>query len=184
MKNLKYKRGFTLIELLVVIAIIGILSSVVLASLNSARIKARDAKRKSDFHSIRLALEMYFNTYGVYPPTKPGTSCGGTSPWAESYGTCGGQWLTSDSNFYQFMSNVPIDPTNSGFDAGGGNGNNVYSYMSHNLDYDLLTQLENTNDKSKCGYNAYYYHNVKPYDPWCAPWANNMGRSQNIYADH
>ena len=60
-------RGFTLIELLVVIAIIGILASVVLASLNSARTKSRDAVRKSDLGQLRTALEMYYADNGVYP---------------------------------------------------------------------------------------------------------------------
>ena len=53
------KKGFTLIELLVVIAIIGILASVVLASLNSARKKSRDARRVADIKQIQLALELY-----------------------------------------------------------------------------------------------------------------------------
>jgi len=61
------KRGFTLIELLVVIAIIGILSSVVLASLNSARQKSRDAKRISDIKQLQLALELYFDSNNGYP---------------------------------------------------------------------------------------------------------------------
>jgi|GEM_PF-690856 len=60
-------RGFTLIELLVVIAIIGILSSVVLVSLNSARTKARDTKRVADIKQIQLALEMYYEANGRYP---------------------------------------------------------------------------------------------------------------------
>ena len=63
------KRGFTLIELLVVIAIIGILSSVVLASLNSARKKSRDARRIADIKQIQLALELYFDSNGNYPTT-------------------------------------------------------------------------------------------------------------------
>lgn len=54
-------RGFTLIELLVVIAIIGILSSVVLASLNSARQKGRDARRVSDLKQLQLALELMYD---------------------------------------------------------------------------------------------------------------------------
>jgi len=63
------KKGFTLIELLVVIAIIGILSSVVLASLNTARQKSRDAKRVSDIKNTQLALELYFDTNKEYPET-------------------------------------------------------------------------------------------------------------------
>lgn len=48
----KKQNGFTLIELLVVIAIIGLLSSVVLASLNSARAKGRDARRLADLQQM------------------------------------------------------------------------------------------------------------------------------------
>jgi type II secretion system protein G len=68
----KRNKGFTLIELLVVIAIIGILSSVVLASLNSARKKARDARRVADIKQLQLALEMYFDANRAYPTTAQG----------------------------------------------------------------------------------------------------------------
>ncbi|MBI2055748.1 MAG: type II secretion system protein, partial [Candidatus Sungbacteria bacterium] len=64
------ERGFTLIELLVVIAIIGILASVVLASLNVARKKSRDARRVADIKQLQLALELYFDGNSqAYPPT-------------------------------------------------------------------------------------------------------------------
>lgn len=63
----KLQQGFTLIELLVVIAIIGLLASVVLLSLNSARAKSRDAKRLSDVRQLVSALELYFNDYNTYP---------------------------------------------------------------------------------------------------------------------
>lgn len=62
-------RGFTLIELLVVIAIIGILSSVVLASLNDARQKSRDAKRVADIKQLQLAMELFFDSNSSYPTT-------------------------------------------------------------------------------------------------------------------
>jgi prepilin-type N-terminal cleavage/methylation domain-containing protein len=65
-------RGFTLIELLIVIAIIGILASVILASLSTARAKSRDAKRVAEVGQIQKALELYYyDNNQTYPSTTP-----------------------------------------------------------------------------------------------------------------
>jgi prepilin-type N-terminal cleavage/methylation domain-containing protein len=60
-------RGFTLIELLVVIAIIGLLSAIVLASLNVARNKGYDSTRESNLRQVQTAIEAYYSDNGVYP---------------------------------------------------------------------------------------------------------------------
>ncbi len=85
MSSRENKRGFTLIELLVVIAIIGLLSSIVFASLNTARLKARDTRRMSDLHQIQLALNLYYSDKGHYPVAGPWfLSCegSGAGAWA------------------------------------------------------------------------------------------------------
>lgn len=63
---MKTKRGFTLIELLVVIAIIGVLSSVVLASLSSARLRARDAAAKAGARQLASLMYLELNDTGSF----------------------------------------------------------------------------------------------------------------------
>jgi prepilin-type N-terminal cleavage/methylation domain-containing protein len=66
-KFLKKTRGFTLIELLVVIAIIGLLSTLAVVALNSARQRSRDVKRVADIRQIQTALELGFTETNQYP---------------------------------------------------------------------------------------------------------------------
>lgn len=109
-------RGFTLLELLVVIAIIGLLSSVVLASVNSAREKARDARRKADLKTAVQAIELYYNDHGTYQitdsgwgnDTGSGCSCGWFNYSGESYGDCSIAEALQEEGY---VNGVIIDPT-------------------------------------------------------------------------
>lgn len=101
----KGEKGFTLIELLVVIAIIGILATIVLVSLNTARQKARDSRRISDLRQIALALEMYYDDNGGYPSDTTAND---------------DDWTQLDSELKAspvYMATVPTDP-----------GSNTYKY--------------------------------------------------------
>lgn len=91
----KITAGFTLIELLVVISIIGILATLVVANLNAARVRARDAERKSDLKNIETALRLYFNDNGTYPAT-------GSLSW-------GRQWASANGSTI-YMNMLPQDP--------------------------------------------------------------------------
>lgn len=81
----KNNKGFTLIELLVVIAIIGLLSSIVLASLNSARLKARDAAVRDGAQQMRSLLELEFSNNGNYNNLEPG--------WLTDAATCNASFV-------------------------------------------------------------------------------------------
>lgn len=101
MVSSSYKRGFTLIELTVVIGIIGVLASVVLASMAPAREKARDARRLQDMKAIQTALELYYQTNGSYPPYRALTSTA----------QCGSQWCVLETALAPFISSLPRDPS-------------------------------------------------------------------------
>jgi general secretion pathway protein G len=102
MKKLN-KKGFTLIELLVVIAIIGLLSTLAVVALNSARQKSRDARRVADVKQIQTALELFYNDCGSYPLQAAATAFSAATSY--SNGCSGGVTLGT------FMQQIPTNPT-------------------------------------------------------------------------
>jgi prepilin-type N-terminal cleavage/methylation domain-containing protein len=109
---MKKQNGFTLIELLVVIAIIALLSSVVLATLATARSKARDSRRVADIQQLMNALELYNDANGRYPVSN---NCGATVPrtdWCNSAESLSaGRWIRDNGTTGVLSPYLPKDPT-------------------------------------------------------------------------
>lgn len=167
--------GFTLIELMVVVAVVGVLAAAVTPSIQGVLLKSRDARRKSDLHSIQVAVEMHLHDRGYYPQSGCGWDCNGYH-----YSTSGPQWI-SDIMPYLQGGTVPRDPINNcaaPWSAG------CYSYAygnvgrySYSASYDLTAQLENKSDPDRCQVSCYrfYFSNQQ----WCA--ACGGGYSNQIY---
>ena len=113
------QKGFTLIELLVVIAIIGLLSTLAVVSLNSAREKARDARREADVKLINNAIQLYIQENDK-APTTAGSNDDHVCDSSEDCWKISTEDLAAALKIY--TSPLVTDPTNEGA--------NVYVYVS------------------------------------------------------
>lgn len=123
------KKGFTLIELLVVIAIIGLLSTLAVVALGSARQKSRDAKRLSDLKQIQTALELYYTDSNQYPVSTASTTLG-----AGNFACLGTGGFGTSGCATPYMALVPVDPTASQ--------NYSYSTDANGTTYTITATLE------------------------------------------
>lgn len=123
------RKGFTLIELLVVIAIIGLLSTLAVVALGSAREKARDSKRLSDLKQVQTALEMYYTDQNAYPTAATGVTLG-----SGSYDCLNASGFAATGCTEPYMANIPADP-----------GSDSYVYTSADgTTYAIAATLEGT----------------------------------------
>ena len=124
------KKGFTLIELLVVIAIIGLLTTLAVVALSSARLKARDSKRLSDLKQIQTSLELYYTDKNAYPVEATAVTLGAAADDCID----GGGIVAACATTPTYMGLIPTDP-----------GSNSYSYTSADgSTYSIAATLEGT----------------------------------------
>ena len=146
---MKNKKGFTLIELLVVIAIIGLLSTLAVISLTTARSKARDARRTSDLRAMQSSIELYrTDNSDSLPLIAYLNSTTNTIQW-----TSQGAWNSTSMSaiLSTYLSPLPTDPTNSA--------SNYYQYCASSTGkYILSAMLENAPQANGASgaYNTYY----------------------------
>jgi general secretion pathway protein G len=165
-KQARSQAGFTLIELLVVISIISLLSSVIMAGLNNAKMKARDAQRIADLEQIRLALELFFDDNGYYPQADCGWDCNGYR-----YGYNSSSWDLLAADLAPYIAKLPKDPINShcvpwsvSVDCFSYTYGNVGRYL-YEPTYDLTARLEDTSHPERCGVKGWKFYFDDRY--WC-----------------
>ncbi|MBI3442189.1 MAG: type II secretion system protein [Candidatus Sungbacteria bacterium] len=151
------KKGFTLIELLVVISIISLLASIVLASLNSARVKARDVRRKADLRQLELAIQFYYDTAGTFPPS---VTTGVDNMHSITEG--GVNWPVAFRNeLAPYLSPLPFDPIHPSRLYGAERMNGRAPDAKCNGQFVLWMYLENSSDpdwgKFSCGWAPLHY---------------------------
>jgi prepilin-type N-terminal cleavage/methylation domain-containing protein len=133
----KNNKGFTLIELLVVVAIIGLLSSIVFASLNSARGKAKDAAIKEGVYQLSNVMALNYDDYGSYCQLQNG--------WINSQGACSAIFSgTYASKARQICNNIYDNAAENNWGAPGAY--KIFSYGTNcAIDYSFMVYLNDGN---------------------------------------
>ena len=173
------RRGFTLVEVVIVVGIVGLLSAIVLFSVQQARQNARDKTRKVDLKQLQLALELYREAVGRYPENcdtgQAGVPSATTPRWASD--APGGATDCIDGNDWiiglapTFIATLPSDPKPPN--------NNMRYWYGINLDGSEYKVIAfNTVETSQVSLGDEFF----PRDASCAN-PNNWGSSYAIWSD-
>lgn len=144
MQRPSFARGFTVLEILIVIAVFGLLATLAVLSLNSARARARDAQRISDISVLRNAFSQYYLERSNYPASG-GVSLGQPGTKTDVFGY-GGFSSAQEANGVIYLNRVPTGPTV----------NEYYRYHGGANGYSLRFQTETDTLLGKA--NVYYGH--------------------------
>lgn len=139
-----FRRGFTVLELLIVIAVFGLLATLAVLSLNSARASLRDAQRLSDISILRAGLGQYWLEKATYPASE-GVTLGASGTNTDKL-SAAGFVSREDTTTPVYLERVPVGPR----------GGEYYRYRGGSNGYSIRFMTETETDLGPA--NVYYAH--------------------------
>lgn len=140
--RMNYRRGFSVLEALIVVAVFGLLATLAVMSLNSARASLRDAQRLSDVSTVRAGLSQYWLEKANYPTAE-----------SVMVGQAGANKLSAAGFVDQTDQTTPVYIQSL---TGGPKANEFYRYRGSSAGYSLRFQTETKTDLGNA--NVYYAH--------------------------